>query len=146
MVGRDELLNRVVDECRGHIARRFPGDAERGAAAVLLDDGVVLTGSSPDFVNVSASLCHEVEPYCAAFRLDRKIVASVCLHRAEDGRHLVLSPCGICRERLADHGPDVLVAVPGPSDPTAILWVTLREALPHYWVAAALPEEVQEWT
>ncbi len=46
---------------------------------MLLDDGVVLTGSSPDFVNVSASLCHEVEPYCAAFRLDRKIVASVCL-------------------------------------------------------------------
>ncbi|MBQ0923146.1 cytidine deaminase [Saccharopolyspora endophytica] len=145
MVGRDELLNRVVDECRGLIARRFPGDAERGAAAVLLDDGAILTGSSPDFLNAGATLCHEVEPYCAAFRLDRRIVASVCLHRTEDGRHLVLSPCGICRERLAVHGPDVLVAVPASSDPITIQWVTLREALPHYWAASAFPEEAPGW-
>ncbi|SFS67970.1 cytidine deaminase [Saccharopolyspora flava] len=145
MVVRDELLARAVDECRGLIARRFPGDAERGAAAVLLDDGEVLTGSSPDFGNAGASLCHEVEPCCAAFRLNRKIVASVCLHRAEDGRHLVLSPCGICRERLADHGPDVLVAVPGPSDPTELRWVSLREALPHYWLAGAFPDEAPDW-
>ncbi|MEV4649151.1 hypothetical protein [Saccharopolyspora sp. NPDC049357] len=86
-----------------------------------------------------------MEPYCAASRLDRRNVASVCMHRAEDGRHLVLSPCGICRERLAGHGPDVLVAVLASSDPTAIRWVTLRGALPHYWVAGAFPEEVPGW-
>lgn len=111
---------------------------------MLLDDGTIITGTSPDFLNACTALCHEAEPYCAAFRLDRKILASVCLHRFEDGRHVVLSPCGICRERLAGHGPDVLVAVPGNPDPTAVGWVTLREALPHYWLAV-LPEEVPDW-
>ena len=61
---------------------------------MLLDDGTILTGTSPDFLNGSTDLCHEAESYCAAFRLDRKILASVCLHRFEDGRHIVLSPCG----------------------------------------------------
>lgn len=138
-------LEATARECRLLIATRFPAGEPRGAAAVLLDDGVVLTGSSPDFLNAGATLCHEVEPYCAAFRLDRRIVASVCLHRTEDGRHLVLSPCGICRERLAVHGPDVLVAVPASSEPITIRWVTLREALPHYWAASAFPEEVPGW-
>lgn len=71
-------------------------------------------------------------------------MASVCLHRFEDGRHIVLSPCGICRERLAGHGPDVLVAVAGSPDGSELRWVTLREALPHYWLTA-IPEEAPEW-
>lgn len=138
-------LDRLVAACRGLIASRFPGGSSRGAAAVLLDDGAVLTGTSPDVLNGGVALCHEAEPYCAAFRLDRRILASVCLHRLEDGRHVVLSPCGVCRERLAVHGPGVLVAV-AASDPTDAAWVTLGEALPHYWVAAAWPEEVPDWS
>ncbi|WP_199740507.1 cytidine deaminase [Saccharopolyspora rhizosphaerae] len=140
-----ELLERTAAECRRLIADRFPGGGPAGAAAMLLDDGTVLTGTGPDPINPSTNLCHEVEPYCAAHRLDRAIVASICLHRAEDGSHLVLSPCGICRERLADHGPDVLVAVPGPSDPTEVQWLTLREALPRHWAAGAFPEDVPQW-
>ncbi len=137
-------LESTLAECRNLIAGRFGADESRGAAAVLLDDGTILTGTSPDFLNSSTTLCHEAEPYCAAFRLDRTIVASVCLHRFEDGRHVVLSPCGVCRERLAGHGPDVLVAVPASSDGTEIQWVTLREALPHYWLTV-IPEEVPDW-
>jgi cytidine deaminase len=138
------LLESVVAECKRLLAVRFPADESRGAASVLLDDGTILTGTSPDFLNSSTTLCHEAEPFCAAFRLGRKIEASVCLHRLDDGRHIVLSPCGICRERLAGHGPDVLVAVPGREDPSLVRWVTLREALPHYWLAA-LPAEVPHW-
>ncbi|MFJ9392729.1 cytidine deaminase [Nocardioides sp. NPDC101246] len=139
-----DRLDSTLAECRNLIATRFPSDESRGAAAVLLDDGTILTGTSPDFLNSSTTLCHEAEPYCAAFRLDRRIVASVCLHRFEDGRHVVLSPCGVCRERLAGHGPEVLVAVPGSSDGTEVRWVTLREALPHYWLTV-IPEEVPDW-
>jgi len=140
-----ELLDATVAECRRLIATRFPDGSSRGAAAVLLEDGTILTGTSPDFVNGSTVLCHEAEPYCAAFRLDRQIVASVCLHRFQDGKHVVLSPCGVCRERLAGHGPDVLVAAATTSDPTEVQWVTLKEALPYYWVATAYPDEVPDW-
>ena len=108
----------------------------------------MLTGTGPDYPNASVTVCHETEPYCAAFRLGRRIRASVCLARTDDGRFVVLSPCGVCRERLAVHGPDTLVAVPGTDtastgteDPA---WVSLRSALPHYWLLA-FPDEVPAW-
>ena len=90
-----DQLNRTVDACRGLIEHRFPGREERGAAAMLLADGTVLTGTAPDAVNPAVEVCHEIEPYAAAFRLDQEILASVCLHREEAGRFLVLSPCGV---------------------------------------------------
>lgn len=136
-------LAATVEACKSLIDQRFP-DESAGAAAVLLADGTIVTGTSPDFANSSTTVCHEVEPYCAAFRLDQKIVASVCLHRMEEGHFIVLSPCGICRERLADHGPDVQVAIAEPADPTVLRWISLRDALPHYWLTA-LPEESAHW-
>jgi hypothetical protein len=41
-------LEATARECRRLIATRFPAGESRGAAAVLLDDGAILTGSSPD--------------------------------------------------------------------------------------------------
>ena len=134
----------MVDACRTLIGSRFPDDSERGAAAMLLADGTILTGTSPDAANSSVEVCHEIEPYCGAFRLGQSVVASVCLHRASDGRFLVLSPCGVCRERLAAHGPDVLVAVADETDPTVVQWETLKDVLPHYWLTV-FPEETEAW-
>ncbi|EFP57685.1 putative cytidine deaminase [Dermacoccus sp. Ellin185] len=65
------------------------------------------------------------------------------MHRHEDGRFLVLSPCGVCRERLAVHGPDVLVAVADREDATRIIWKSLRDVLPDYWMTA-FPEELSD--
>jgi cytidine deaminase len=48
---------------------------------MLLDDGTILTGTAPDAINPSVEVCHEVEPHRAAFRLGRRVLASVCLHR-----------------------------------------------------------------
>ena len=111
---------------------------------MLLKDGTILTGTSPDAANSSVEVCHEIEPYCGAFRLGQSVVASVCLHRTTDGRFLVLSPCGVCRERLAVHGPDVLVAVADEADPTRVEWATLKDVLPHYWLTV-FPEETEAW-
>jgi cytidine deaminase len=137
-------LAATVTACRELIEQRFPDGDHQGAAAVLLADGTILTGTSPDFVNPSTEVCHELEPYCAAYRLDQRIVASVCLHRDPDRGFVVLSPCGICRERLAGHGPDVLAAVADADDPTRVRWLPLRELLPHYWLTA-FPTETEAW-
>ena len=112
---------------------------------MLLADGTVLTGTAPDAVNPAVEVCHEIEPYAAAFRLDQEIVASVCLHRDDAGRFLVLSPCGVCRERLAVHGPDVLVGVAAPDDPTQVAWKPLREVLPDYWMTVFSDEASGRW-
>ncbi len=138
------LLDATVSACRSLIAARFPDDEHHGAAAMLLADGTILTGTSPEAINPAVQTCHEVEPYCAAHRLAQPVIASVCLHREPGGRHLVLSPCGVCRERLAVHGPDVLVAVADPADPTHAQWVALAEVLPHYWMTV-FPDELPHW-
>ena len=111
---------------------------------MLLADGTILTGTSPEAMNPSVELCHEVEPYCAAYRLEQPIIASVCLHREPGGRTVVLSPCGVCRERLAVHGPHVLVAVADPTEPTRVKWLPLRDVLPYYWMTV-FPDEVKGW-
>lgn len=137
-------LDATIRACREVIDTRFRDGSEHGAAAMLLRDGTILTGTAPDAVNPSVEVCHEIEPFCAAYRLDRPIVASVCLHRLPSGRHVVLSPCGVCRERLAVHGPDVLVAVPDAADLETVRWVTLRETLPYHWLLA-FPDELPTW-
>jgi cytidine deaminase len=139
-------LPAAVDACRSLIRDRFRDDDHRGAAAMLLDDGTIVTGTAPDALNPSVEVCHETEPYCAAFRLGRSIVASVCLHRDPGGRTVVLSPCGVCRERLAVHGPNVLVAVADTEDPAVVAWKPLKDVLPDYWMTAFPGEIDAGWT
>lgn len=135
-----EMLKATAIACADLIDQRYPGGEDEGAAAMLLADGSVLTGTAPHAVNASVEVCHEIEPYCGAYRLDQPVVASICLHRRA-GRVVVLSPCGVCRERLAVHGPEVLVAVAGPGDPTVIVWKRLKAVLPDYWMTA-FPDEI----
>jgi hypothetical protein len=42
-------LDATVASCLALINSRFPGDEDRGAAAMLLADGTILTGTSPDY-------------------------------------------------------------------------------------------------
>ncbi len=140
----DEDLQGVVSACREFIGSRFPEPSAQGAAAMLLGNGMVVTGTAPEAVNPSVELCHEVGPYCDAFRIRQPVMASVCLHRSVEGVIRVLSPCGVCLERLAIHGASVLVGVPQSGDPGSVHWVQLRDALPHYWMLA-FPEELTGW-
>jgi cytidine deaminase len=143
----DEMaLSGAIAACQTLMNARLPEDEEQGAAAMLLGDGTIVVGTAPTAVNSSVDLCHETEPFCAAYRLNQRIVASVCLHRQQGGRTVVLSPCGVCRERLAVHGPHVLVAVPDRHDVTAVVWKGLKELLPDYWLAAFLDEVDAGWT
>jgi cytidine deaminase len=126
----DQLL---VDAAIQQAIDRFPvGYA--GAAAVLTDTGQIITSVSFDPPNSCASLCHETGAYCEANRLGVRVVASVCVSRSEPGRpFIILAPCGICQERLANWGPDVEVAVGVPGSPSDWHSRRLAELRPHDW-------------
>lgn len=134
----EHKLSATVAACRDLIDARFLDREHHGAAAMLLDDGTVITGTAPDALNPSVGVCHEIEPYCAAYRLGRSIVASVCLHRFPDGRVVVLSPCGVCRERLAVHGPEVLAAVAAALRPYPLIAIVTLPVLESWTFAEAL--------
>jgi cytidine deaminase len=138
-------LDAIIAACRDLITERFPGSDEEGGAAMLLADGRILVGTAPEVLNLAVESCHEVEPFAAAYRLDQSIVASVCLHRTAPDRFVVLSPCGVCRERLAVHGPEVLVAVADQNDPTGVVWKRLKAVLPDFWQIAFAEDSSNPW-
>jgi cytidine deaminase len=77
---------------------------------------------------------------CEAHKLDIPVSASICVAReAETEPFIILSPCGICQERLAFWGRGVEVAVPQPDDPTKWQSKPLREVQPYYWRKAFEP-------
>ncbi|MFG3187974.1 cytidine deaminase [Streptomyces omiyaensis] len=113
--------------------RRSPGEPG-GAAAVRLDDGRILTGVGLDTIHPSVALCQETGAYCQAYTLDRRVTATVCVFRdPEDGRYVILPPCGVCQERLALRSPDVEVGVPHPEDPRLRVARRLGEPNPRCW-------------
>jgi cytidine deaminase len=126
----------LVDAASELLNRRFPA-AGGVAAALYLDDGQVLTGINFDTEWGGGGLCAETGPICTANTLGRRVTASACVGRlGADAPIVILTPCGICQERLIHFGADVQVAVPHPDDPTRWLAKSLDEVMPYYWVNA----------
>jgi cytidine deaminase len=134
-----QLDQRLIDAAIDFVERRFPGEAWAGAAAMYVDDGAILISTAPEVVNDAVALCHEVGAMCEAHARDKKIVATVCVSRAEDGRFVILPACGVCQERLWSWGPDVQVAVPDSGDTRGWKAVPLAGMSPHYWRKAGDP-------
>lgn len=131
-----ELDDRLVTAARELLEARFPG-AEGITSAMYTEDGTILTSVFFEPEWGSGMLCAEVGAMCEAEKLGKRVTASVCVSRLS-GDHpiLVLTPCGICQERLFHWGGSVEVAVPAPDDPTAWESRTLDEVQPYYWVNA----------
>lgn len=128
------LDQRLVDAAVELLERRFPGSGGV-AAAMYTDGGQILTGVTFDPEWGGGGLCAEAGPVCEAVKLGRRVVASACVSRLAAGAPVViLTPCGICQERLFHWGPGVEVAVPHPDDPTRWVARTLAEVQPFHWV------------
>ncbi|HAS6231360.1 TPA: cytidine deaminase, partial [Vibrio vulnificus] len=87
---------------------------------------------APDVKNDALSLCMEVGAYLEAHKLNEAVTHSLCICREdENGDFLVLSPCGICQERLVHWGGDVKAAISNESN--ELVFKTIRELMPHHW-------------
>jgi cytidine deaminase len=135
-------LDALLAAATAELDRRYVGEGGV-AAAVALADGTVLLGVGLDCNNEAGALCAETGPICEAFRRQQPVVATACVARDAGGdAPVVLAPCGICRERLAYWGPEVVAAVPLPGGARGS--ATLRDLTPHYW-AAAFPDSFGDW-
>jgi cytidine deaminase len=136
-----KLDQRLVDAAIDLMNARYSRDEWAGAAAMYTQDGDLLTSIGADSPNPAASLCYETGCLCEAQKLGRAVAASVCVCRpANSEKILILTPCGICQERLFIWGPDVEVAVPDPQDPSRWLAKRLRDVQPYYWRNVLPPE------
>lgn len=115
-------------------AERFPSGTA-GVAAVRVESGKILTSVAPDVKNECLSLCIEVGAYLEAHKLNEKVTHSLCLYReTEQDEYIILTPCGVCQERLTHWGGDVLAAVTNKEN--KLIFKTIRELQPYHWSAA----------
>lgn len=113
---------------------RYP-EGWGGAAAVALEDGSILTSVAPEVINASTELCMETGAILEAHKLNKKIIHSICVSRDDEKSVFkILSPCGVCQERLFYWGPNVKVAVTLPGN--ELVFKTLAEVQPYHWTAA----------
>lgn len=129
MTGADEL---ELFEAAVALAKLQADDGEGVAAAALTEAGHTLRGIWVEAMVDSACLCAETGPICEAQRTGDRIVASICVRWTEFDGPTVLAACGLCQERLAVFGVDVLVGVRDEGR-RGFAFVPLRDLRPHAW-------------
>ena len=116
-----------------------------GGAAVIHTENDHYFSSVPiETANSSATLCIEVGAMCEAHKYNEKVTHCLCIVRDdENSPYKVLSPCGICQERLRYWGEDVQVGVTTQNG--ELLFVELRELQPYHWTRAYSAEELENF-
>ena len=116
------------------IEKRYPA-GWGGAAALRLASGDILTRVVPDTDLDALSVCMELGSLLEAHKRDETVTHSICIYRNDEtSKFCVLSPCGICQERLRFWGPDILVGVTNPVH--EVVFKPLRVLQPYHWSAA----------
>jgi cytidine deaminase len=113
------------------IIERYP-KGFGGAAAIATESGKILTSVAPDTKNDALSLCMEVGACLEAHKISESVTHSLCVFREnEDSEFVILTPCGICQERLSHWGGSVEVAVSNSEN--KLMFKPLRELMPFHW-------------
>lgn len=134
-----KLYESVIDL----IEKRYPV-GWGGAAAIALEDGSIHTSVAPEIINDSTAVCMETGAILEAHKLNKKVTHSLCVVRDDEkSKFKVLSPCGICQERLFYWGPQVKVAVTLPGQ--ELTFKTLSEVQPYHWTGA-YDEYKEKWS
>lgn len=125
------------------INKRYP-TGWGGAGVVHTENGNYYTSVANETANSSASLCIETGAMLEAHKYNEKVTHCLCLVRDDEkSNYRILSPCGICQERLRYWGDEVQVAVTTSDD--KFLFVKLKELQPYHWSNAYPKEELEHW-
>lgn len=125
------------------IEKRYP-TGWGGAGVVHTAQGHYFTSVSIETANASAILCIETGAMLEAHKYNERVTHCLCLVREnENAPFQVLSPCGLCQERLRYWGTSVQVAVTAPG--AELLFVELGSLQPYHWTDAYPPEELEHW-
>lgn len=128
------IEQRLFEAAKELVMKRYPS-GWGGAAAMYTSDGEILTSVTPEVINASTELCMETGAILEAHKRNTKITHSLCIARDNEKEEFkVLSPCGVCQERLFYWGSDVKVAVTTPDN--QLLFKSLEEVQPYHWTKA----------
>lgn len=131
----EELIEKeMFDKAVDFLNERYGENKTGGVAVLRIETGEYLISIWPEVNNTSADLCAETGAICEAHKLNKKVTHSICVCRGEDNEpYEILTPCGICQERLMYWGKDVRCAI--STKDNRIVFKTLEEIQPYYWLS-----------
>ena len=134
-----EMYNQAVEL----IKKRYPV-GWGGAAVIHTENGNYFTSVSIDTANASAVLCIETGAILEAHKYNEKVTHCLCLVRDDEkSAFKILTPCGICQERLRYWGKDVQVAV--TTKDNSLKFITLDELQPYHWTNAFPADKLEHF-
>lgn len=123
----------LYDFTKKELLRRYPS-GWGGVAGMRLSDGTFISSISPDFPNAGSSVCMELGAMLEAANRDLAVTHTLCLVREDEHAPIkILTPCGICQERLSLWGNAVRCGIT-TADPTSLHFASLQELQPHHWL------------
>jgi len=129
------------------INRRFP-KGWGGAGVVRTEDDCYFTSiyldNTMDKMNTTLNLCIETGAMIEAYKHNKRVTHCLCVSREdENSPYEVLTPCGVCQERLRFWGGNVRVGATVPDGP--LTFVTLAELQPYHWTTAKAFGEIEDY-
>ena len=125
------------------IEKRYPV-GWGGVGVVRTEEGHYFTSVSIETANASAVLCIETGAILEAHKYNEKVTHCLCLVRDDEKSPFkVLTPCGICQERLRYWGESVSVAV--TTDDNSLKFVMLGKLQPYHWTNAFSADELERF-
>lgn len=137
-MSNSEIEEKMYELATTFLKRRFP-KGWGGVGVVHTEQGSFFTSVALESANASVVLCIETGAMCEAHKCQEKVTHCLCVVReTENDPFCVLSPCGVCQERLRYWGEDVRVGVTTPDN--SLRFVSLSELQPYHW-SNAYPAE-----
>ncbi len=143
MTSNEIIEKKMYDKAIALVSKRYP-KGWGGAAVIHTEDGRYLTSVALETANTSVELCIEVGAMCEAHKYNALVTHCLCLVRDDETSPFkVLSPCGVCQERLRFWGTEVKVGVTTTNN--ALKFISLGELQPYHWTNAYPEEELEHY-
>lgn len=128
------IEKQLYEEAVKFIQHRYP-TGWGGAAAMYSKQGQIYISVSPEIINAGTTLCIETGAILEAHKNEDVITHSICVVRDDEHSDFkILTPCGICQERLRYWGGGVKVAVTNPE--SKLIYKPLKTLQPYHWSEA----------
>ncbi len=123
----ENLLDELV-----RFAKESSHEKDWTYAIALTKSGKVLKSVFVTAFVDSACLCAETGNIVESVKLKDPITYSLCIrYLSDEQKYIVLPACGVCQERLAPFGMDVMIGVP---ENNQVVFKSLSELRPYFWM------------
>ncbi len=134
-----EMFRRAIE----FIPIRYP-KGWGGVAIIHTEDDQYLSSVAIETANSSVILCIEAGAMAEAHKYNALVTHCLCVVRDDENNPFkILSPCGVCQERLRFWGTEVRVGVTTPDN--SLKFVSLKELQPYHWTNAFPAEELEQF-